>query len=118
MTEDFSQAVHGNMTRDTRDNWPSDTPPGSFDISTHGLEGYPEATGHILFVCPNARRCVVLIGSNAVAPADDQRLHIWAWNGNVEKPTLTPSINCLSEKDGKPTSGCGWHGFITDGVMR
>lgn len=33
----------------------------------------------------------------------------WAWNGDRNKPTLTPSINCLQ--------GCKWHGFITDGVF-
>lgn len=31
----------------------------------------------------------------------------WTWNGDVEKPTLEPSIDC--EK-------C-WHGFITAGVF-
>jgi hypothetical protein len=36
----------------------------------------------------------------------------------MEKPTLTPSINCIAEKDGKPTGGCGWHGFITCGIMK
>jgi hypothetical protein len=32
----------------------------------------------------------------------------WTWNGDREKPTFTPSINCV---------GCS-HGFITDGVWR
>lgn len=32
----------------------------------------------------------------------------WVWNGNVEKPTLSPSIHDLS--------GCKFHGFITDGI--
>ena len=32
----------------------------------------------------------------------------WAWNGDREKPTFSPSINC---------KGCS-HGFITDGVWR
>jgi hypothetical protein len=35
----------------------------------------------------------------------DQRS--WAWDGNFDKPTLTPSINC---------AGC-WHGFIEGGVF-
>lgn len=34
----------------------------------------------------------------------------WKWDGNYEKPTLTPSINCIS--------GCGWHGFLTKGVFK
>lgn len=32
---------------------------------------------------------------------------VWAWDGNVEAPTLTPSVNCLG--------GCGWHGHVTNG---
>lgn len=31
----------------------------------------------------------------------------WAWDGNREAPTFTPSINC--EKH------CGWHGYIRKG---
>lgn len=31
----------------------------------------------------------------------------WLWDGNIEKPTLTPSI--------LKTFGCRWHGFLTDG---
>ena len=32
----------------------------------------------------------------------------WSWNGNVEKPTLSPSI--------RDVSGCKYHGHLTDGV--
>jgi hypothetical protein len=35
----------------------------------------------------------------------------WDWNGNDDAPTLAPSINCNG------AGGCGWHGFIQDGVM-
>lgn len=31
----------------------------------------------------------------------------WLWDGNVDAPTLTPSINCAD---------C-WHGFIEKGVF-
>lgn len=34
----------------------------------------------------------------------------WDWNGDREKPTLTPSI--------LRTAGCRWHGYLTDGVFR
>lgn len=34
----------------------------------------------------------------------------WTWNGDREKPTLTPSIAC--------TRPCGWHGYLTDGVFK
>lgn len=33
--------------------------------------------------------------------------HHWQWDGNREKPTLTPSINVTN----------GWHGFVTNGEL-
>ena len=30
----------------------------------------------------------------------------WEWDGDRERPTFNPSINC---------GICGWHGFITNG---
>jgi hypothetical protein len=108
----------GNMTRDERDEWPADEPVGSFDIEPGTIEGYPGMTAHLLFVCPNGKRCAVLLGPDAVTRPTSDALCICCWDGNKECPTLTPSINCITEKDGKPTGGCGWHGFITHGVMR
>lgn len=31
----------------------------------------------------------------------------WQWDGNRDKPTITPSIQVLS--------GCKWHGYLTNG---
>jgi hypothetical protein len=36
----------------------------------------------------------------------------WHWNGNLECPTLSPSIGC----DAAPR--CGWHGHIIDGEIK
>jgi hypothetical protein len=112
---------HGNMHQDTRDVWPADVPVGTFDIEAgegHGVQGYPGANGHIMFVCPNGKRCAVLVGPQPVGRPEEGKLCIWGWDGNREQPTLTPSINCIAEKDGKATGGCGWHGHITAGVIR
>lgn len=38
----------------------------------------------------------------------DDGMNGWVWNGNIDKPTLTPSILHTS---------CGWHGYLTDGVF-
>lgn len=113
----MSNPEPGIMHRDNHDTWPDDAPIGTFDIELGGPEGYA-ATAHILFVCPNAKRCSVLLGPAFVQRSTPDRLNVWQWNGDLERPTITPSINCISEKDGKPTGGCGWHGFITNGVMR
>lgn len=107
-----------NMQRDDLDVWPDDVPVGTFDIEDGTVAGYPGATAHLMFVCPNNKRCAVLIGPQFVGRSEQGRLCIWGWNGNKERPTLTPSINCIAEKDGKPTGGCGWHGFITNGVIK
>lgn len=39
----------------------------------------------------------------------------WNWSGSAEEGTLTatPSLHCLLDK-----GGCGWHGFLTGGVMK
>jgi hypothetical protein len=118
MTVPNPSCEHGNMTRDNRDEWPADVPIGTFEIEAgpdHGVQGYPGATGHIMFVCPNGRRCSVLIGPQFVSRSSPDALYIWSWDGNGDCPTLSPSINCLAEKDGQPAGGCGWHGFITAG---
>lgn len=123
MTALTAAPQHGEMVRDTRDEWPADEPRGSFDIdpSPGGIEGYPGATGHILFVCPNGKRCGVLVGPQQVHrdASPGGRLCIWAWDGNLERPTLEPSIDCRATKDdGTPAGGCGWHGHIAQGVMK
>lgn len=105
------------MVRDERHEWPQDSPSGLFDIG-NGVEGYPGSTGHILFICPNGKRCCVLLGPTFVPRPAEDKFNVWGWDGNRERPTITPSINCIAEKDGKPTGGCGWHGFITNGVMQ
>ena len=31
----------------------------------------------------------------------------WEWDGNLEKPTLSPSVNCVG--------CCQWHGYLVRG---
>lgn len=41
----------------------------------------------------------------------------WQWNGDLDRPTLTPSVRVfIRQKHGADEEL--WHGFITDGVMR
>lgn len=68
--------------------------------------GCPRGTGH----------CGGIIICNGPKPPQDKQ---WAWNGNVEKPTLSPSINCLAHgPGGEEYAGCGWHGHVIDGVFK
>lgn len=64
----------------------------------------PDHTRYIIYLCPNGQHCGV-----PILPGRLPNGAGWAWNGNLNKPTLTPSINCVG--------GCRWHGFITAGVM-
>jgi hypothetical protein len=95
------------MRRNAADVWPDDAPPGTFDIEACTVTGRG-VTGRIAFVCPHGNRCGVYVGPESEARPTPDAPHVWGWNGHLERPTLTPSIDC---------KGC-WHGFITDGVMR
>jgi len=39
----------------------------------------------------------------------------WVWNGDKEKPSLTPSILHWGNGRDKPST---WHGYMTDGVLK
>lgn len=70
---------------------------------------------HIVFGCPLHE------GEACGVPLLPDRLPNgagWQWDGDPKAPTLTPSINCLAEKDGKKTGGCGWHGTLERGVFK
>lgn len=43
----------------------------------------------------------------------------WDFDGNIDAPTLRPSIHCKSRTDdGREAAGCDWHGFIERGKFR
>lgn len=78
--------------------------PGDFIFTTaRDYEGH----AGMIFLCPcgcKSPRSVVFRG----APNRDGRPS-WQWNGNEDKPSLRPSLLA--------TTGCRWHGFLTDGVF-
>lgn len=78
--------------------------PGDAEWAVHDSSPHPGKEASLIFVCPcgcGVSRCA------SVSPIDGHPT--WQWNGNREKPTLTPSLLC--------TQGCKWHGFLTDGVF-
>lgn len=79
--------------------------PGDFEIDPPNEWN----KGSIHFICPNRRYCGVMIRNGEFADTGVKR---WGFNGNCDKPSLTPSINCSG------AAGCGWHGFITNGEMK
>ena len=62
-------------------------------------------------------RTAELAAKLAIAgPSGWRRPASWQWNGDRDRPTFNPSIDCLTRReDGEECAGCGWHGFITDG---
>lgn len=84
----------------------------------------PPAPGEECFLdhaCPlRGGNCGLLwVGNGHKPPSTELHKHTWAWDGDLEVPTLTPSINCLSHgPNGEEYAGCGWHGFLTAGEWR
>jgi hypothetical protein len=64
----------------------------------------------LMFVCPCG--CESIAGVAVGKDMDDRGGNhpVWQWNGDREKPTITPSIQLVG--------GCCWHGFLTDGVFK
>lgn len=65
-----------------------------------------ETVPFLHYTCPCG--CGVIGDVPAIAKGVITSINGWEWNGDFEKPTLAPSI--------KRMFGCGWHGFLTDGV--
>jgi len=66
----------------------------------------PEAAHRLAYRCRShpTNWCSV----NLRGRGHDIEKRSWSWDGNVDRPTLAPSINC---------EGC-WHGFIEEGEYR
>lgn len=65
------------------------------------------------FACPRRRqgRCEGLIIRGRTDLKHDPQgqnggIAQWSWDGNRDRPTFAPSINCGT---------CGWHGFVEGG---
>lgn len=57
--------------------------------------------------------CILPIIKNGEIRDDSTRC--WNWNGDREKPSLTPSILHWGNGKEKPST---WHGYLTDGVLK
>jgi hypothetical protein len=80
-------------------------PPGTFCWRQQGPGVGTPGGRYILYVCPHGRGyCGVPIRPNHLANGAG-----WTHDGNDDRPTLSPSVNCIG--------GCGWHGFVTAGEM-
>ena len=74
--------------------------PGAFEYYRY-QDQYPAG---ILYCCPCGCGRIGSLHFRHVPKLDSH--DTWVWDGNMEKPTLTPSVR---HKD-------HWHGFLTNGV--
>lgn len=79
--------------------------PGDFMFTT--INGWDGPAG-LIEICPCGCGATGAIAFDIPVPGRSGPK--WKWNGSRDKPTLTPSI--------LRTSGCRWHGYLTDGVFR
>lgn len=82
-----------------RDRFTSVLPAGTFE--------WAHNNGHvtsIVFVCPCG--CCELLALPVCLGA---RNGAWVWDGDIDTPTLSPSIH--------KKEGCGWHGRLQNGVF-
>jgi hypothetical protein len=67
----------------------------------------PASVAWMEFRCPRSGcYCGQIRAGYPAKPADSPS---WQLDGNMEKPTLQPSINCIS--------GCGWNGWLKAGAF-
>lgn len=77
-----------------------DVPPGAIQYwLTHGSH----KMGGFNFLCP--------CGCGTIGSVT---FRLWSWNGNTDKPTITPSVDLQADDDtGRARSH--WHGRLCDG---
>lgn len=80
--------------------------PGDFRFWNEGMDAtdQAEAVHFFEFACPRTGKYCGAIRCALQKPAETPS---WGWDGNMQAPTLRPSVNCIS--------GCGWHGWVTNG---
>jgi hypothetical protein len=82
------------------------------DGSHHYIFCSPEDATHVDFLLPgpiSRLRIPVLVGMSKTR----EGTHCWSWNGDVEKPTIRPSIL----NDFRPHDSLVNHIWITDGQV-
>lgn len=66
----------------------------------------------LVMPCPKKAWCEVALTRGEAGDDEQRKQRVWHWDGNVEAPTVTPSIGC----DHPPR--CGQHRVITAGEWK
>ena len=96
----------------------SNGPPGAFRwTSLYGVDGGPYGMN---FKCPCGCGAVHGVGFTT-RPKDwnEGKGARWTWDGNMEKPTLSPSLGLHRSHEGQTVGADGyhWHGYLKAGVF-
>ena len=77
-----------------------------------GMPFTPEAVDMIQFHCRGRENRICGVYLTLGPPQDDDGTgkRRWHWDGNMESPTIEPSIGCDAR--------CGWHGNVTSGEWK
>jgi Family of unknown function (DUF6527) len=83
------------------------TKPGDFawDFDAEACGGDRSKPTHYIYVHLPGESSWSAIKVQQGAPGGNR---VWGWNGNEDKPTLTPSIHAVGI----------WHGFLTNGELK
>lgn len=74
--------------------------------------------GSVRFLCPGCALTAEkhpVSAAHVVPVAPTQTAREWGFNGDFDKPTLTPSVD-VTQRDGDTTFKC--HSFVVDGRIR
>ena len=92
----------------------ADYPPEPGDFRWDPPEGSPPRHIHLHLPRIGVVRLPVYRTIFGREPADG-----WAWDGNLYAPTLQPSINSTTRRDGAADAPpLRWHGYLTAGELR
>lgn len=80
--------------------------PGDFGYRIDVIDGVDQ--WQFVQWCSKFGVCFIKIHRNI----PDEKLLIWQWDGNVEKPTIYPSIKCEDPRR------CGQHVNVVEGIIK
>ena len=66
----------------------------------------------ICIVLPRVGTIVLPVLRGAAAGSTQTGIHVWGWDGDVNCPTLRPSIDARGSGDSR------WHGFLKAGCLQ
>lgn len=92
------------VTANRKENWDDVIAAGDFQFLAD-QDGNENAG--IRYMCPCG--CGTISALN-IQLGPNKPGRYWGWNGSLDKPTLTPSIQRLDD--------CHWHGYLDTGIWR